>query len=90
MRRKRFEKEFQRMSQFEYAALVIESDWNSIYKRPPSRSQIKPKQILRTLMAWHMRYNVHVWPCPGRKFAEKTTYLILDRFYRDKLELEGI
>ncbi len=84
--RARFEREFQRMSEFEYAALVIEVDWLSIYKRPPSRSKMKPKQILRTLMAWHMRYQVHIWPCPNRRFAEKITYLLLDRFYRDKLK----
>lgn len=82
--RERFEREFERMLEYEYAALVIEVDWKDIYKKPPSRSQLSPKIILRTLIAWHMRFNVHVWPCPGRNFAEKVTYLLLDRFYRDK------
>jgi len=83
--RDRFEREFIRMAEFEYAALVIEADWTTIYKSPPQRSKLNPKNILRTLTAWHMRYNVHLWPCPSRKFAEKTTYLLLDRFYRDQL-----
>ncbi len=82
--RPRFEREFMRMAAFEYAALVIEVDWQDIYTKPPNRSKLSPKNILRTLMAWHMRYNVHIWPCPGRSFAEKTTYLLLDRFYREK------
>lgn len=86
--RARFEREFQRMSQLEYAAVVIENDWTAMYKRPPSRSKMSPKTILRTLMAWQMRYQVHIWPCPGRKFAEKITYLLLDRFYRDKIKAE--
>lgn len=90
IRRKRFEEEFKRMCAFEYAALVIEKDWRHIYKNPPQRSKITPKQIMRTLMAWHMRYNVHIWDCPTRLFAENITYLLLDRFYRDKMELEGI
>jgi ERCC4-type nuclease len=83
--RDRFEREFQRMSKFEYAALVVEVDWKQMYKYPPARSKMSPKIILRTLLAWHMRYQVHIWPCPGRKFAEKVTYLLLDRFYRDKV-----
>lgn len=37
-------------------------------------------------LAWHMRYGVHIWPCPGRAFAEKITYLLLDRFYRDQIK----
>lgn len=86
VRRDRLEREFIRMSEFEYAALVIEADWQTIYTQPPNRSKVNPKNILRTLMAWHMRYNVHIWACPGRKFAEKITYLLLDRFYRDQIK----
>ena len=89
-RRRRFKNEFERMSALEYAALVIEADWDTIYKRPPARSRMSPKQILRTINAWHMRYNVHVWPCPGRRFAEKATFLLLNRFYRNKLEEGGL
>jgi ERCC4-type nuclease len=85
-RRKQFENEFNRMTSFDYAALVIEADWKGIYKSPPNRSKLSPKSILRTMVAWHMRYNVHVWACPGRAFAEKTTYLILNRYYRDQIK----
>ena len=82
----RVEREFQRMAEFKYAAFVVEADWHEIYTKPPNRSRMSPKQILRIIMAWHMRYNVHIWACPGRKFAEKITYLLLDRFYRDQLK----
>lgn len=81
--RTRFEKEFIRMSQYRFAALVIEADWHSIYTFPPNRSKMDPKNILRTLIAWHMRHRVAVWPCPGRAFAERLTYLLLKRFYDD-------
>lgn len=84
--RDRFEREFQRMAEYEYSALVIESDWHEIYKTPPQRSKVHPKNLLRSLLAWHMRYDVHIWACPGKIFAEKTTYLLLDRFYRDQLK----
>lgn len=81
--RSRFESEFKRMKDFTFAALIIESDWEAIYKLPPTRSRISPKTILRTLIAWHMRYNVKIWACPTRGFAESLTYLLLKRFYDD-------
>lgn len=84
--RDRLEREFQRMKDFQFAALVIESDWQAIYKTPPARSQMDPKIILRTLIAWHMRYDVKIWPCPTRGFAEKLTYLLLKRFWTDVQE----
>ena len=81
--RERFQREFERLSQFRFAALVIEADLETIYRTPPSRSKIDPKNILRTIIAWHMRHNVKVWPCPTRGFAEKLTYLLLKRFADD-------
>ena len=81
--RDRFEREFKRMEEYRYAAIVIERDWASIYKNPPARSKMDPKNILRTLIAWQMRYGVHVWACPTRGFAETLTYILLKRFYDD-------
>ena len=81
--RARFEREFKRMQGFKFAGLVIEAQWKDIYTKRPSRSQMDPKIILRTIIAWTERYGVHCWACPGKRFAEKVTYLMLDRFYRD-------
>ena len=81
--RKRFRKEYERMQDFYFAAVIIESDWKDIYRNPPSRSKMDPRSILRTLIAWGMRYGVQTWACPGRTFAERLTYIMLDRFYRD-------
>ena len=84
--RKRLEAEFQRMQSFDYAALVIESSLASIFTNPPSRSDMNPKSVFRTLIAWSQRYNVHVWPMWNREAAERVTYLILKRFYDDYKE----
>lgn len=81
--RDRFEREMQRMSEFDYAALVIESSLISIFLNPPSRSKMQPKSVFRTLIAWSQRYNVHVWPAWSRDAAERITYLILKRYYDD-------
>jgi len=82
--RKRFIKEFERLSQFDYAALIIESDFRAIFQTPPPLSMMNPKSVFRTVLAICQRYNVQCFPCPDRWFAEKTTYLLLHRFYLDR------
>lgn len=83
--RERFEREFQRMTEFDYAALVIEADLGCIIKNPPEYSRMRPKAVFRTLLSWSLKYGVYVWPCPDRGFAEKTTYLLL-KFWWEKRE----
>ena len=79
--RKRFEREMQRMSKYDYAALVIESDLSRIFVNPPIRSKMNPKAVFRTLISWSIKYSVHVWPAWNRDAAERITYLILKRYY---------
>jgi DNA excision repair protein ERCC-4 len=82
--RARFENEIVRMAEFEYAAIVAECDWQSILRCPPRRSQLLPKTILASVIAWEQRFGIHFWACPNRAFAEKLTYRILERYYRDQ------
>ncbi len=82
--RKRFEREFERMSKYDYAALVIEADFETLFLNPPERSRMTPKSVFRTILAWCQRYNVHCFPCPSRAFSEKTIYLLLMRFWEDR------
>jgi ERCC4-type nuclease len=82
--RKRFESEIVRMAQFKYAAIVAECDLHSILRCPPRRSWLLPKTILTSIIAWEQRYGIHFWACPNRAFAEKITYRILERYYRDQ------
>jgi ERCC4-type nuclease len=81
--RERFEREFARMSEFAYRALVIEADWSEIVN--PS-TRVNPASVVATLIAWSQRYGVHLFLCPGRRFAEQLTYRLLERFRRDQLE----
>ena len=78
--RKRLQREFERMSKFDYAAMVIESSLGNMFKNPPEHSQMTPKSVFRSLLSWSIKYNVFVWPCPDRAFAEKTTYFLLENY----------
>ncbi len=81
--RKRFEREMERMSKFDYAALVVESSLADIFTNPPNRSKMPSKSVFRTLIAWSQRYNVHLWPMWDRQSAERVTYLLLKRYWDD-------
>ncbi len=87
--RDRFQREFERMAEMEYAALVIEADWGTICTQPPERSRLLPKTVYRTLIAWSQRYRVHLFPVPSLTFAERTGFRILERFYLDKCKAKG-
>ncbi len=81
--RGRFEREIQRLSAMRYAAVVVEADWETICSSPPEQTRLTPKTIYRTVLAWQLAYpSVHWWMCPGRRFAEWTTYRLLERYWR--------
>ena len=82
--RKRFEREFERMSEFDHAELVVENDLRAVFQTPPPMSQMVPKSVYRTIMAWSQRYGVPAWFCPSRTFAERHIYLSLRRFWLDR------
>jgi ERCC4-type nuclease len=86
--RERFEREHQRLAEFERKAVVIEADWNKILFRPPPQSNLLPKSIHRTAIRWEEIYNVHWWDMPDRRAAEITTFRILESFYNHKQKKE--
>lgn len=87
--RGRFERECQRLAEFGYAAIVIEADWHGIL-RPNEHLQhatkMSPKSVVAGLLAFGQRYGLHVFPCPGRRFAEQLTHRLLERWARDHLQ----
>lgn len=84
--RARFERELDRMSEMDFAAVVIEASWSTIIGHPPKQSKLLPKTVYRSVLAWSQRYGVHFWDCPTRGFAERTTFRILERFWKDSLD----
>lgn len=82
--RARFEREFIRMAEFDHAELVVEADLRAVFKSPPPLSQMLPKSVYRTVLAFSQRYGVNSWFCPNRQFTEQHIYLSLNRFYMDR------
>lgn len=85
--RKRFERELARLASYDFSAVVVEADWPTILGSPPERSQLSPKVVYRSILAWQQRFPVTHWIlCPDRRFGEVTTFRILERFWRDEVE----
>ena len=84
--RARFQREFERLQRFEYAAMVVESDIGDIFQNPPPWSDMLPKSVFRSVVAWSQRYHVQCWFAPNRQFAERLTYILLERWLEDELE----
>lgn len=82
--RDRFVRELERLAGYEFAAVVVEAEWSEIYNSPPPHTQLKPKTVFRSVLAWQQRYprvHWHFWP--GRAAAEVVAYRVLERWWKD-------
>lgn len=77
--RDRFEKEFERLRRYEYAALVIESSLSGLLI-PPARSQMNPKSIIQSLISWSIRYGAHVFFSDNRTYSECLIYNLFEKY----------
>ena len=88
--RERFERELDRLNQMMFAAVIVEAGWEAIWAGPqrPGRtaeqSRIVGKTMYRSIIAYSIRYpRVHWFPMPDRQSAERTTFRLLQRFWKD-------
>lgn len=82
--RDRFERELERLDEYEFAVVMIEASWETILCEPPTRSNLNPKTVLRSVIAWQQRYPTVHWVTAGsRRLAEGMTLRILERFWKE-------
>jgi ERCC4-type nuclease len=77
--RDRFEAEFQRLREFDYAALVIESSLSGLLI-PPFKSRMNPKSIIQSLISWSIRYEVYVFFSDNRHYSECLIYSLFEKY----------
>lgn len=84
--RARFQREFERLADYRFAAVVVEAGLDRIADPlsfdPCWRSRANPNSILGSIFSWSVKYGVHWFPCPNRAFAERTTLRLLQNFHR--------
>ncbi len=83
--RERFVAELERLTgNCGRAAVVVEASWADVLAGH-EHSDLNPKTIHRSVIAWQQRYpSVHWWFMDDRRLAEITTFRILERFWREK------
>ena len=79
--RPRLKREFERLSEYDYAAMVIEASLSD-FLRPPGFSRMVPRAAINTLVSWSVKYGVHVFFADDRHLARALTYRILQQCRR--------
>jgi DNA excision repair protein ERCC-4 len=82
--RERFERELERLADYDYAAVVIEATWPDILSSPPRHTKLPPKTVYRSILAWSVRYPIQWWAMGNRRLAEITTFRLLERFLKEQ------
>ena len=81
--RERFERELDRLRSYDFSKVVIEASWLQIARCPPPGSQVLPKSILRSILAFEQRYPTRWAWYDTRAAAEAATFRTLERFWFD-------
>lgn len=87
--RDRFLRELERLNEYESASVIVEAEISEIFSDPPPHTELRPKTISRSVIAWQLRFaRVHWWFLPGRQAAMAWAYRVMERWWRDVAEVE--
>jgi ERCC4-type nuclease len=88
--RKRFERELERMREYKVSAVIIESEWLECQKYCECCTEVNPRSLNNTILAWNQRFPTTQWLFrPSRFTAGATAWGIAERFLRDRNLLES-
>ncbi len=87
--RDRWERELCRLQEVGCASVIVEAGWSSVLRadRPLSTKGrcFTPKMFYRSVISWQIKFsNVHWWFAPTARFAERTCFRILEKFWHER------
>lgn len=80
--RERFVRELERLSDLDWAAVIVEATWHDIVK-PPFGTRANPKSIVGSILAFQQRYPVAWLTAGSRQFGAALCFRCLERFVND-------
>ena len=80
--RDRFERELFRARALDYFALVVEADLKDIVNHS-YKSEMLPRAVLQSLVAFSIRYKMPIWFCGNREHAQSITESLLLKYARE-------
>jgi len=82
--RKRFVREFERLQEFPWSAIVVECEWSELLKICKEKTSVHPASIDGTIIAFMQRYPRTHWIFRTNRYvAMKTTWKALYRFWQE-------
>jgi len=87
--RERFEREFARMSDYRFRAMVIEAGLAHILSGQYI-SQVAVESVIGTLAAWSFRYGVHIFFAGCRGAAQQLTWALLKKYHEIRSQCRSI
>jgi DNA excision repair protein ERCC-4 len=79
--RARFQREVERLAQLHFGAIVIESSLPD-FLYPPPFSRLHPRAAIGTLLAWSVRFGIHIHFVGDRAHGQALTGSLLEKFWR--------
>lgn len=84
--RARFRREFERLSHYDYAVVVIEDTVQGFLQRP-AHSKMNPRAAINTLIAWAVRYRIPVFFAGDREHGRALTLRLLEMYWKYRGEV---
>jgi DNA excision repair protein ERCC-4 len=78
--RERFQREMERLSALDYAAIVVEASLAD-FLVPPVFSRLSPNSAICSLLAWSVLYGVHVFFVGNRRHGNNVTRQLLEKYW---------
>lgn len=79
--RKRFEREFQKLATYDYAAIVVEASLDNLLKQP-CYTKLNPKTVINSIISWSIKYKTHFYFGCNRLLSQTLVYRILEKYYK--------
>lgn len=86
--RKRFEKELDKLKEYDYSAIVLECSMEDFLIQP-SHSKLNPRSAINSLIAWSIRYSIHIFFAGNRILSQTLTTRILEKYYKEQRGKNG-
>lgn len=80
--RDRFERELYKGRALDYFAFVVEASLSDI-ANGRYQSDMLPKAAIQSLVAFSVRYRLPVWFCDNRKYGQRVTESLLQKYVRE-------
>lgn len=81
--RERFERELVRLSEMDFAAIVVEASLRDVLEGF-ERSKVHPRSAVGSLFSWEAKYGVHIVFAGDRRLGMAATKKLLEKWWKHK------